>query len=178
MHTAAGYFIVASLVSPGLKVVGFAMYYFTYDPWVGKQLYLEDFYVMEPYRGKSLVRFTFTCFLAASLLMSSLLFRLSFLLPGLGIGSELLRHLSDVSTEPKLLARHGVRTELGARLTLVPLPAGDKDALHGHDVHRGGEQRDVHPVLQAARCRGPLSGGRLEALQVQQEQPGQDGHSG
>lgn len=27
------------------------MYYFTYDPWVGKQLYLEDFYVMKPYRG-------------------------------------------------------------------------------------------------------------------------------
>lgn len=27
------------------------MYYFTYDPWVGKQLYLEDFYVMEAYRG-------------------------------------------------------------------------------------------------------------------------------
>lgn len=68
MYTATGYFITASLVSPGLKVVGFAMYYFTYDPWVGKQLYLEDFYVMEPYRGKSLVRFTFTCFLAASLL--------------------------------------------------------------------------------------------------------------
>lgn len=40
---------------PGLVVVvGFAMYYFTYDPWVGKQLYLEDFYVMEPYRGASL----------------------------------------------------------------------------------------------------------------------------
>ncbi|KAM8731679.1 diamine acetyltransferase 1-like [Sparus aurata] len=37
--------------SEGLKVVGFAMYYFTYDPWVGKQLYLEDFYVMEAYRG-------------------------------------------------------------------------------------------------------------------------------
>ncbi|XP_063289406.1 spermidine/spermine N(1)-acetyltransferase-like protein 1 isoform X2 [Pelobates fuscus] len=31
--------------------VGFAMYYYTYDPWVGKVLYLEDFYVMEPYRG-------------------------------------------------------------------------------------------------------------------------------
>lgn len=28
------------------------MYYFTYDPWVGKQLYLEDFYVMDEYRGK------------------------------------------------------------------------------------------------------------------------------
>lgn len=28
------------------------MYYFTYDPWVGKQLYLEEFYVMGEYRGK------------------------------------------------------------------------------------------------------------------------------
>lgn len=28
------------------------MYYFTYDPWTGKLLYLEDFYVMEDYRGK------------------------------------------------------------------------------------------------------------------------------
>ncbi|CAJ1082717.1 diamine acetyltransferase 1-like [Xyrichtys novacula] len=37
--------------SGGLKVVGFAMYYFTYDPWVGKQLYLEEFYVMEQYRA-------------------------------------------------------------------------------------------------------------------------------
>ncbi len=46
-------------VSPGLKVVGFAMYYFTYDPWVGKQLYLEDFYVMQQYRGKNRVQFTF-----------------------------------------------------------------------------------------------------------------------
>lgn len=32
-------------------VVGFAMYYFTYDPWIGKLLYLEDFYVMETCRG-------------------------------------------------------------------------------------------------------------------------------
>ncbi|CAG5867811.1 unnamed protein product [Menidia menidia] len=47
-------------------VVGFAMYYFTYDPWVGKQLYLEEFYVMDRCRG-------------------------------LGIGSGILRHLSDVS---------------------------------------------------------------------------------
>ncbi|XP_019748727.1 diamine acetyltransferase 1-like isoform X2 [Hippocampus comes] len=48
------------------KVVGFAMYYFTYDPWVGKQLYMEEFYVMDDFRG-------------------------------LGIGSEILRRLSDVS---------------------------------------------------------------------------------
>lgn len=46
------------LFPPDLKVVGFAMYYFTYDPWVGKQLYLEDFYVMEPYRGTGVVPFT------------------------------------------------------------------------------------------------------------------------
>uniref|UniRef100_UPI00398E4949 diamine acetyltransferase 1-like isoform X2 n=1 Tax=Pristiophorus japonicus TaxID=55135 RepID=UPI00398E4949 len=37
----------------GHTVVGFAMYYFTYDPWTGKMIYLEDFYVMEPYRGFS-----------------------------------------------------------------------------------------------------------------------------
>ncbi|XP_039983466.1 diamine acetyltransferase 1-like [Xiphias gladius] len=52
------------------KVVGFAMYYFTYDPWVGKQLYLEEFYVMDEYRG-------------------------------LGIGSETLRHLSDLAMKTR-----------------------------------------------------------------------------
>uniref|UniRef100_A0A3P9Q840 Spermidine/spermine N1-acetyltransferase 1 n=1 Tax=Poecilia reticulata TaxID=8081 RepID=A0A3P9Q840_POERE len=30
----------------GFSVIGFAMYYFTYDPWIGKLLYLEDFYVL------------------------------------------------------------------------------------------------------------------------------------
>ncbi|XP_008306078.1 diamine acetyltransferase 1 [Cynoglossus semilaevis] len=49
-----------------VQVVGFAMYYLTYDPWVGKQLYLEEFYVMAEYRG-------------------------------LGIGSEVLRYLSDLA---------------------------------------------------------------------------------
>lgn len=34
------------------SVIGFAMYYFTYDPWIGKLLYLEDFYVMQDFRGK------------------------------------------------------------------------------------------------------------------------------
>ncbi|KAL6097518.1 diamine acetyltransferase 1-like [Pungitius pungitius] len=52
------------------KVVGFVMYYFTYDPWVGKQLYLEEFYVMREYRG-------------------------------LGIGSELLRNLSDLAMKTR-----------------------------------------------------------------------------
>ncbi|XP_041823629.1 diamine acetyltransferase 1-like [Melanotaenia boesemani] len=56
--------------SDDLNVVGFAMYYFTYDPWVGKQLYLEDFYVMDKYRG-------------------------------LGMGSEILRHLSDLAVKTR-----------------------------------------------------------------------------
>uniref|UniRef100_A0A8C8Z9B5 N-acetyltransferase domain-containing protein n=1 Tax=Prolemur simus TaxID=1328070 RepID=A0A8C8Z9B5_PROSS len=30
---------------------GFAMYYFTYDPWIGKLLHLEDFYVIQAYQG-------------------------------------------------------------------------------------------------------------------------------
>uniref|UniRef100_A0A8C2GZR1 Diamine acetyltransferase 1 n=1 Tax=Cyprinus carpio TaxID=7962 RepID=A0A8C2GZR1_CYPCA len=38
----------------GYTVVGFAMYYFTYDPWIGKLLYLEDFYVMKEFRGMKL----------------------------------------------------------------------------------------------------------------------------
>ncbi|XP_036595947.1 spermidine/spermine N(1)-acetyltransferase-like protein 1 [Trichosurus vulpecula] len=50
----------------GTMAVGFAMYYFTYDPWIGKLLYLEDFYIMEPFRG-------------------------------LGIGSEILRKLSQIA---------------------------------------------------------------------------------
>ncbi|KAH0624747.1 hypothetical protein JD844_032504 [Phrynosoma platyrhinos] len=40
-----------SLASPCYSIVGFAMYYFTYDPWIGKLLYLEDFFVMNEYRG-------------------------------------------------------------------------------------------------------------------------------
>ncbi|XP_004685941.1 PREDICTED: spermidine/spermine N(1)-acetyltransferase-like protein 1 [Condylura cristata] len=35
----------------GKMTVGYAMYYFTYDPWIGKLLYLEDFYVIQAYRG-------------------------------------------------------------------------------------------------------------------------------
>lgn len=34
----------------GKVTVGFAMYYFTYDPWIGKLLYLEDFYVIQAYQ--------------------------------------------------------------------------------------------------------------------------------
>ncbi|EDL14009.1 mCG65576, isoform CRA_b [Mus musculus] len=35
----------------GVKTIGFAMYYFTYDPRIGKLLHLEDFYITEDYQG-------------------------------------------------------------------------------------------------------------------------------
>ncbi|XP_040194199.1 diamine acetyltransferase 1 [Rana temporaria] len=38
----------------GYNIVGFAMYYFTYDPWIGKLLYLEDFFVMNEFRGSGI----------------------------------------------------------------------------------------------------------------------------
>ncbi|XP_075052681.1 diamine acetyltransferase 1 [Mixophyes fleayi] len=38
----------------GYTIVGFAMYYFTYDPWIGKLLYLEDFFVMNELRGSGI----------------------------------------------------------------------------------------------------------------------------
>ncbi|NXX93615.1 SAT1 acetyltransferase, partial [Centropus bengalensis] len=59
----------------GHSVVGFAMYYFTYDPWIGKLLYLEDFYVMAEYRG-------------------------------LGIGSEILKNLSQVAVKCRCSSMH------------------------------------------------------------------------
>lgn len=63
------------------------MYYFTYDPWVGKQLYLEEFYVMDEYRGG--------CGAAHS--GTSCGVHVSGVFAGLGIGSEILRELSAVS---------------------------------------------------------------------------------
>ncbi|XP_062235251.1 diamine acetyltransferase 1-like isoform X1 [Platichthys flesus] len=84
--------------SDGLKVVGFAMYYFTYDPWVGKQLYLEEFYVMDQYRGKnnSWYRLQFEHISATSC------FKTPFpSFPGLGIGSDILRHLSDLAMKTR-----------------------------------------------------------------------------
>ncbi|KAM6438300.1 diamine acetyltransferase 1 isoform 2-T2 [Rhynochetos jubatus] len=69
-------------------IVGFAMYYFTYDPWIGKLLYLEDFYVMAEYRG-------------------------------LGIGSEILKNLSQSGTN-----RPSGSTREGAPLICPPRRGG------------------------------------------------------
>ncbi|XP_068187680.1 diamine acetyltransferase 1-like [Antennarius striatus] len=61
-------------------VVGFAMYYFTYDPWTGKLLYLEDFYVMQEFRG-------------------------------LGIGSEILKVLSETALKTRCSGMHFIVAE-------------------------------------------------------------------
>ncbi|KAM7178373.1 diamine acetyltransferase 1 [Macrochelys suwanniensis] len=61
-------------------IVGFAMYYFTYDPWIGKLLYLEDFFVMSEFRG-------------------------------LGIGSEILKNLSQVALKCRCSSMHFVVAE-------------------------------------------------------------------
>ncbi|XP_055038688.1 diamine acetyltransferase 1b [Paramisgurnus dabryanus] len=64
----------------GYSVIGFAMYYFTYDPWIGKLLYLEDFYVMNEYRG-------------------------------FGIGSEILKTLSDTAVKNRCSCMHFIVAE-------------------------------------------------------------------
>uniref|UniRef100_A0A2I3GNU9 Diamine acetyltransferase 1 n=1 Tax=Nomascus leucogenys TaxID=61853 RepID=A0A2I3GNU9_NOMLE len=63
------------LTEKGHSIVGFAMYYFTYDPWIGKLLYLEDFFVMSDYRG-------------------------------FGIGSEILKNLSQVAMRCRCSSMH------------------------------------------------------------------------
>ncbi|XP_030010948.1 diamine acetyltransferase 1 [Sphaeramia orbicularis] len=64
----------------GYTVIGFAMYYFTYDPWIGKLLYLEDFYVMQDYRG-------------------------------LGIGSQILKVLSETAVRTRCSSMHFIVAE-------------------------------------------------------------------
>uniref|UniRef100_A0A3Q0QZC4 Diamine acetyltransferase 1 n=1 Tax=Amphilophus citrinellus TaxID=61819 RepID=A0A3Q0QZC4_AMPCI len=68
------------LTEKGNTVVGFAMYYFTYDPWIGKLLYLEDFFIMQEFRG-------------------------------LGIGSKILKVLSETAVKTRCSAMHFVVAE-------------------------------------------------------------------
>ncbi|XP_032390181.1 diamine acetyltransferase 1 [Etheostoma spectabile] len=64
----------------GYTVIGFAMYYFTYDPWIGKLLYLEDFYVMQGFRG-------------------------------LGIGSQIMKVLSETGVKTRCSGMHFIVAE-------------------------------------------------------------------
>ncbi|XP_040006684.1 diamine acetyltransferase 1-like isoform X1 [Xiphias gladius] len=64
----------------GYTVIAFAMYYFTYDPWIGKLLYLEDFFVMQEFRG-------------------------------LGIGSQILKVLSETAVKTRCSSMHFIVAE-------------------------------------------------------------------
>ncbi|XP_057677103.1 diamine acetyltransferase 1-like [Corythoichthys intestinalis] len=66
--------------SEGHTVIAFAMYYFTYDPWIGKLLYLEDFFVMPEFRG-------------------------------FGIGSEILKVLSETAVKTRCSSMHFIVAE-------------------------------------------------------------------
>ncbi|KAJ8347872.1 hypothetical protein SKAU_G00264610 [Synaphobranchus kaupii] len=77
------------VIMEGYTVIGFAMYYFTYDPWIGKLLYLEDFYVMKEYRGKTFA--TSSC--------------------GYGIGSEILKKLSETAVKTRCSSMHFIVAE-------------------------------------------------------------------
>lgn len=69
------------------------MYYFTYDPWIGKLLYLEDFFVMSDYRGKLELAGEG---LKGNHTISPYNDLWNCLVLGFGIGSEILKNLSQV----------------------------------------------------------------------------------
>ncbi|XP_012868661.1 PREDICTED: diamine acetyltransferase 2 [Dipodomys ordii] len=50
--------LVAEMVAPGDPqgpcVVGYGLYYFIYSTWTGRNIYLEDVYVMPEYRGQGI----------------------------------------------------------------------------------------------------------------------------
>lgn len=68
----------------GHTVIGFAMYYFTYDPWIGKLLYLEDFFVMPEFRG-------------------------------FGIGSQILKTLSETAVKTRCSSMHFIVAEFNTQ---------------------------------------------------------------
>ncbi|XP_060689308.1 diamine acetyltransferase 1-like isoform X1 [Hemiscyllium ocellatum] len=68
----------------GYSIVGYAMYYYSYDAWTGKSLYLEDFYVMEEFRGY-------------------------------GIGSEILKKISQVAMQHDCSSMHFVVADWNQR---------------------------------------------------------------
>lgn len=83
----------------GFTVIAFAMYYFTYDPWIGKLLYLEDFYVMEEFRG-------------------------------LGIGSKIIKLLSETAVKTRCSSIHFIVAENNTRSIEFYKRRGAADLSH------------------------------------------------
>ncbi|XP_016136121.1 diamine acetyltransferase 1-like isoform X1 [Sinocyclocheilus grahami] len=89
-------------------IIGFAMYYFTYDPWIGKLLYLEDFYVMKEFRGMNGTLYICVIKLSATLSCNTLC---SLLKLGFGIGSEILKKLSQTAVRTRCSSMHFIVAE-------------------------------------------------------------------
>ncbi|XP_042579185.1 diamine acetyltransferase 1-like isoform X1 [Cyprinus carpio] len=94
----------------GHVIIGFAMYYFTYDPWIGKLLYLEDFYVMKEFRGMNVTLYNGVIkLLELETLSCNTLFLLLKL--GFGIGSEILKKLSQTAVRTRCSSMHFIVAE-------------------------------------------------------------------
>ncbi|MEY4106828.1 MAG: hypothetical protein RL181_1170 [Bacteroidota bacterium] len=53
----------AQVACAGEEVIGMILYYMNYSTWKGKMLYLEDFVVSEPWRGKGAGKLLFDAFI-------------------------------------------------------------------------------------------------------------------
>lgn len=53
-HCLVAEIIPAPGESQGSLVVGYGLYYFIYSTWTGRNIYLEDIYVMHQYRGQGI----------------------------------------------------------------------------------------------------------------------------
>ncbi|XP_067263825.1 diamine acetyltransferase 1-like isoform X1 [Chanodichthys erythropterus] len=95
----------------GHVIIGFAMYYFTYDPWIGKLLYLEDFYVMKEYRGMNVtlcICESSNCQIYETPSCNTLFLLLKL---GFGIGSEILKKLSQTAVRTRCSSMHFIVAE-------------------------------------------------------------------
>uniref|UniRef100_A0AAV2J844 Diamine acetyltransferase 1 n=1 Tax=Knipowitschia caucasica TaxID=637954 RepID=A0AAV2J844_KNICA len=125
----------------GHSVVAFAMYYFTYDPWIGKLLYLEDFYVMEDFRG-------------------------------FGIGSKILKVLSETAVKTRCSSMHFIVAENNSKSIEFYKRRGASD-LSSEEGWRlyAIEKKDLTAAL-ALDERGAVAGQDLQTPSVElQEKP-------
>ena len=167
----------------GHSIVGFAMYYFTYDPWIGKLLYLEDFFVMSDYRG--MVEFSRgTLQRNRGLKSLKWLFKMVLVLLGFGIGSEILKKLSQVCLGVWFPNLQGLLDylkdwiEIGSRkagalsltefIFLSHVTGCNEVSLQQHALLGGRVEWTIHQLLQKKRCLWSVQRRGMETLQDRQ----------
>ncbi|CAH2314785.1 Hypothetical predicted protein [Pelobates cultripes] len=125
------------------------MYYYTYDPWVGKVLYLEDFYVMEPYRGK----------MNTNMFSTTLSILLMFLLNLCWKTTHFTQFLSFES-------RTGNRIRNAEEI----MPGSSTAPLHLYAFPRHVAEQGLSRILQKKRCYRSLQRGRLAPVYIYRRQ--------